>query len=197
MRLPDDLLRDKLPAPGRAWHSREGLRDSAVVLLLLDRGGVDHIVFQQRQPHLPTHAGQASLPGGARHGDEDALACALRETWEEMGIPAEAVRPLGRLPERISIAGHLVAPFVARLDEPPAYAPDCSEVEEVFELPLSDLLRAELWSWRPVTHPAAQGIDRVPYFELGGRTVWGLTGIILRDFLKCVLGHAPRGPRRG
>ena len=192
MTVSDHPLRERLePATGE-WRTRETLRDSAVLIVLVRRDGRDHLVFQQRRDDLPAHAGQISFPGGARDEGEDAVACALRETQEEIGVPPEAVTLLGRLPDRVSILGYLVAVFVGRLDRPRPYAAEAAEVVEVFEIPYRAMLEEPRWSFREISHPLAQ-VLRVPYFDFEGRTVWGLTGIILRDFLRAANGSAPGG----
>ena len=189
MRIDDANVRSVLELPLGDWRSEEGLRDSAVLVILVEHDGVDHLVFNRRREDLPHHPGEVSFPGGTRDGDEDAVACALRETHEEMGLSATDLSVLGRLPERVSIAGFKVVPFVARLVEPRPYAPAEDEVAEVFEIPCADFLRVELWGYRDTTHPLAR-FRRVPFFTKGERTVWGLTGIILRDFVTQVMGLA-------
>src|SRR5712671_2370469 len=92
------------PVTGQ-WRLEPGLRDSAVLLPIVRRGDGDRLVFNRRRDDLPAHAGQVCFPGGARSGAESVVACALREAEEEMGVPADAVRLLGRLPDRVSIAG--------------------------------------------------------------------------------------------
>lgn len=183
MRIDDDDLRRRLGTPDAVWRSEPGLRDAAVLLPLVRREPGDVLVFTLRRPDLAAHAGQVSFPGGAREQGEDPFACALRETEEEIGVGGAGVDVLGRLPDRVSIAGYLVAPVVARVREAPVYRPLETEVAEVFELPVAAMLDRERWSFRPSTHPLAR-FTRIPYLDLGGRTVWGLTGIILRDFVR-------------
>jgi 8-oxo-dGTP pyrophosphatase MutT (NUDIX family) len=192
--LTDAHVRDRLAAPSLEWRTEGELRDSAVLLVLVQRDGVDHVLFNVRRDDLPAHAGQVCFPGGARDGDEDAVRCALRETREELGLPEESLHVVARLPDRVSIAGYLVAPFVARLDRPRSYAPDASEVADVFEVPLPALLEADRWRFRDLSHPRGR-FRWVPYFDYDGYTVWGLTGIITRDFVRAVADFNP-GPRR-
>ena len=145
MRVDDATVRCVLELPLGDWRSEEGLRDSAVLVILIERDGVDHVVFNRRRDDLPHHPGEVSFPGGTREGDEDAVACAVRETYEEIGIRATDLDVLGRLPGRVSIAGFRVVPFVARLVEPRPYAPAEDEVAEIFELPCADFLQAGRW----------------------------------------------------
>jgi len=196
MHFDDDHLLTLLDTPTTAWSDRDDLRDAAVLLLLVDHDGVDHLVFQQRPDTLPSHPGQIAFPGGAKdEPSEDALRCALRETHEEIGVPPGLVRVLGRLRNRISIAGYMVTPFVGRLTAPVDYVAAVGEVDEVFEIPVPPILEAERWSFRENRRPLAE-VKHVPFFEWNERVVWGLTAIILRDFLRAALGRAPVGAFR-
>ncbi len=188
--LTDAALRARLAAPEGDWRSEDGLRDSAVLVVLVERGGVDHLLYNVRQGDLPSHAGQVCFPGGAREKGEDAVTCALRETREEVGLPAASLRVVARLPDRVSIAGFLVAPFVARLDGPRAYVPDAREVADVFEVPLPALCEQRRWRLRNVDDPSGR-FRAIPYFDHAGYTVWGLTGIITQAFVRAAVGFDP------
>jgi 8-oxo-dGTP pyrophosphatase MutT (NUDIX family) len=191
MLLDDADLVRRLGPPGREWKAEPGLREAAVLVPILRRADGDRLVFTLRRPDLAAHAGQISFPGGAREEGEDPVACALRETEEEIGVGAPAVEILGRLPDRISIAGYVVAPIVARVRGEPEYRPLLSEVAEIFELPVAPMLDRARWSFQPSTHPLARAAE-IPYLDLEGRMVWGLTGIILRDFVRRALDFDPR-----
>jgi 8-oxo-dGTP pyrophosphatase MutT (NUDIX family) len=190
MRLDDFLAAGRLaPATGE-WRTEKGLRDSAVLVPIVRRDAADLLVFNRRRDDLPAHAGQVCFPGGAKDGSESAIDCALRESEEEMGVAPASVALLGRLPDRISIAGFRVAVVVGRVDPPAAWRPHAEEVAEVFEVPLALTLDASRWSYRPTTHASAR-FARIPYFDSGRHVVWGLTGIILRDFVRAVLEFDP------
>src|SRR5262245_63198448 len=146
MKLDDDVVTASLdPATGE-WRTEEGLRDSAVLVPLVLRGGRDHLLFNRRRDDLPWHAGQVCFPGGARDPGEDAVACALRESAEEMGVDPAGVRLLGRLPDRISIAGFRVAVIVGRIDPDGVYRLHEAEVAEAFEVPYERTLDPARWS---------------------------------------------------
>ena len=118
------------------------------------------------------------------------MACAVRETCEEMGLQAGDIEVLGRLPDRVSIAGFRVAPFAARLVHPRPYTLEEAEVAEAFEVPCAEFLTGDLWGYTEAKHKLAR-FKRVPYFQFGDRRIWGLTGIMLRDFVTQVMGYAP------
>ena len=188
--IADETVRRRLELPMGDWRTQDGLRDSAVLALIVERDGTDHMIFNRRRDDLPHHPGEVSFPGGVREGDEDAVACALRETCEEMGVGHDHVEVLGRLPDRISIAGFKVTPFVGRLLGEPTLTPAEDEVAEIFEVCCATFVEDHRWGYRETTHPLAR-FRRVPYFDSDVHRVWGLTGIILRDFVTQVMGHAP------
>jgi 8-oxo-dGTP pyrophosphatase MutT (NUDIX family) len=183
------LLQTLEPAQGD-WRSEEGLRDSAVLVPIVRREGGDRLVFNRRRDDLQWHAGQVCFPGGAREPDESAVDCALRESMEEMGVEPASVVLLGRLPDRVSIAGFKVASLVGRVPPAVTFVPLESEVAEVFEVPFERTLEAARWSFRDTRHGLAR-FRRIPYFDSGTHVVWGLTGIILRDFVRAVAGFDP------
>jgi len=190
MILDDAVLVARLAPVTGEWRTESGLRDSAVLVPIVLRDDGDRLVFNRRRDDLPAHAGQVCFPGGARGGDESVVDCALREAEEEMGVPADAVRLLGRLPDRVSIAGFRVAVVVGRVDPSVVWRPQEDEVAEVFETPFARTLEPSRWSYRDTTHKTAR-FTRIPYFDAGPHVVWGLTGIVLRDFVRAVAGFDP------
>ncbi|MBL9078608.1 MAG: CoA pyrophosphatase [Planctomycetes bacterium] len=177
----DALLLQRLPEPG-PWLSTE-LRLAAVVCPIVARDGRDHLLFAVRPEGLRQHAGQIGFPGGMRHGDEDPIACALRECHEEVAVPRDAVRVLGMLPPRESSSGILVHCLVARI-EPVPLVPDPREVVRVLHVPLADLRDETRWRER-TPPPTATGYQpRIsPHFEIGSDLLWGLTARFVRDLV--------------
>ena len=136
------------------------------------------VLFTQRTAHLKTHSGQVSFPGGrAEPGDASAEYTALRETEEEIGLAAQRVEVLARLPDYRTRTGFRVTPVVGLVAPPLELAPDPREVAEVFEVPLAFLLD-------PRNHQRQtrefQG-QQVGYyvFEYGERVIWGATAGML------------------
>jgi len=121
--------------PGFA-PTRTLTRAAVLVPLILRPEGVQ-VLLTQRTAHLKDHAGQISFPGGrAEPEDPDPVATALRETHEEVGLPSEFVRVLGRLDNYVTGTGYEVAPIVGLIRPPFPVTPDPHEVAEVFEVPL-------------------------------------------------------------
>jgi 8-oxo-dGTP pyrophosphatase MutT (NUDIX family) len=161
----------------------ESLRPAAVLLPLLLRDGEECVLFTRRTEHLPHHGGEISFPGGARHADDSDLATtALRETEEEIGIPAAQISLHGRLDDFWSIHGYHVVPFVGTIPYPFQYRIADHEITELIEAPLDHFRspgvhHVEDWAHRGRVHP-------VDFYRYGDHVVWGLTAAILRQFLE-------------
>ena len=138
------------PPPGPGWNLAE-LHDlvpndavsieAAVLVGLVPREEGTHVLLTRRTDALRQHAGQVSFPGGRIEPDDsDAVAAALRETHEEIGVGARQINPLGFLDPLATITGYRVQPVVAVLASDYVAHPDPNEVADVFEVPLAFLL---------------------------------------------------------
>lgn len=176
-RLPDGPptnladLAELLPAPLQ-------LRPAAVLCGL--RFGDDgwQVLLTRRSAGLPSHGGQVAFPGGRiEAADASAVAAALRETEEEVGIAPDFVEPLGFLPPYATISSYCVYPVVARLYPGYTLTPELGEVDLVFEAPLTLF-----------TDPAQRRLERRHWrgrtweghlFEHAGQRIWGATAAML------------------
>jgi 8-oxo-dGTP pyrophosphatase MutT (NUDIX family) len=185
------------PVPRPGWRPGlplESSRPAAGLLLLFPDGDTAHLVLTERAGHLPNHAGQVSLPGGAVEADETIEQAALREAHEEIGLDPSTVRVLGRLtPLHIPVSGFVLHPVVAVTDERPPLQPDRSEVARVLDTELDALLDPGRLRYRQRTRDGL--FQQVPYFELGGLEVWGATAMVLAEFLTLLAPAATWSPR--
>ena len=154
------------------------LRPAAVLVPLIARGDGMTVLLTQRTPHLSAHAGQVSFPGGrVEEHDVDAIATALRETEEEVGLSRELVEVTGRLDTYVTGTGFEITPIVGIVAPSHALTIDPFEVAEAFEVPLSYVLDARNHNR---TERESAGRTRV-FFVLPyeGRNIWGATAGML------------------
>jgi len=163
------------------------LRPAAVLVPLIDHPQEMTVLLTQRTAHLTAHAGQISFPGGRIEADDaDAVAAALRETEEEIGLPPDRVGVIGRLDTYVTGTGFEIAPIVGIIAAPYPMTIDPFEVEEAFEVPLAYVLdrRNHQRFAREV------GAHRRSYFVLPyqGRNIWGATAGILVNLAEVLAG---------
>jgi 8-oxo-dGTP pyrophosphatase MutT (NUDIX family) len=176
------------PTPRPGWlpgRSPSEARRAAALLLLFPCGSEVRLVLTVRASHLPSHAGQVSLPGGAVEAGETIAQAALREAHEEVGIDPGIVRVLGELtPLHIPVSGYLLHPVVGVADRRPDLRPADDEVDRVVEPTLASLLDPACLRRRARLRDSL--FQDVPYFALGDLQVWGATAMVLSEFLQVV-----------
>lgn len=141
-------LRRRLAAVAPAAHIVEAgsptdrpLTPAAVLVPIVARPSGLTVLLTQRTAHLRDHPGQVSFPGGrCEAADGDAVATALREAEEEVGLLPAQVEVVGRLPEYRTSTGFRVTPVVGLVTPPLNLKLDDFEVAEVFEPPLAFLM---------------------------------------------------------
>jgi 8-oxo-dGTP pyrophosphatase MutT (NUDIX family) len=145
------------------------------------------LLLTQRTAHLSTHSGQIALPGGKQdEGDVDAVAAALRETQEEIGLAPEAIEVLGALPIYVTGTAFIVTPVVGLVQPGFDLQPNPFEVDDVFEVPLDFLMdpanhRRHVVEWGGVSREWYS----MPYQDgVHERFIWGATAGMLRNFYR-------------
>lgn len=113
----------------------------AAVLVAILHGPDPGVLLTKRTSTLRSHAGQVAFPGGrVEPGDMGPEATALREAWEEVALPSDAVEVTGRLPDYVTGTGYQVSPVLGLLRPGVALRPSPDEVDSIFTLPLRTLL---------------------------------------------------------
>ena len=152
------------------------------------------VVLTRRTDGLRHHAGQVSFPGGrVDAGDAGPVDTALREAYEEIGLPLAQAQLLGYLDPLATVTGFRVLPVVARIPADFVPRPDPGEVAEVFEVPLAWLM-------------APENLARIA-IEFGGRArqvlefrrhdgnpeqrIWGATASILLNLRERLAAMKP------
>ena len=172
-----DRLREVLLTPQEAAEmDAPGTKDAAVLVPLYVDGGELHAVFTKRREDLSRHAGEISFPGGRQdEPDEDLRFTALRESEEEIGLPAHDVELIGALPPvGTFVTNYKIHPFVGLIDAGKTWELQPTEVEIVLEFALSDLVRGH-----EMKRLLRRGVPiRTPTYTVNGNLIWGATARI-------------------
>lgn len=161
--------------PAAALPPDRKLRPAAVLIAFQPGRGV---WLTKRSSHLKHHPGQIAFPGGKLDPTDASLeAAALRETTEEIGLPAECVHILGTLPPHETVTGFRVTPFVGHVHRDFTTRPEAGEVDEAFVVPLHHLLnpgnyliQSRLWQGQ---------LRRYYTVPWGPYYIWGATARML------------------
>jgi 8-oxo-dGTP pyrophosphatase MutT (NUDIX family) len=165
------------------------LRDAAVLVpFVRGAGGLLRLVLVRRSNH-GIHGGQLAFPGGVvEPGDASLRTAALREAQEEVGLEPSAVEILADLPTiDTRVSGFRIHPFLARVSGPTIWRPDPTEIAEVIEAPVEDLLRPEAHgeSWERL--PEWPDPVRIAFYRVGQHRLWGASYHIVRPLLQRVV----------
>ncbi|MCD7856541.1 MAG: CoA pyrophosphatase [Clostridiales bacterium] len=194
-RLRGALARQTAPATDRP-------RDAAVLVPLVETAEGYALLYEVRSATLRRQPGEVCFPGGGIEGAETPREAALRETWEELAIPPEAVTLLGTLPLAEHSSRRRVYPVVGAVSQAAVEEarPSPAEVGRIFTVPVDWLLAnppsrtsftlaPEHLEGQP---PAAQRFlkdyrlrQEALYWPWDGETIWGLTARITWQLLTC------------
>ena len=158
----------------------ERWRPASVLVPLVNRASGVTVLLTQRTDDMPSHAGQVSFPGGRRQaGDADAVATALRETEEEVGLERRFVDVLGAVDLYRTGTGYEITPIVGIVTPGFTVHADPREVADVFEVPLEHFLDEVN---HRIDSRMRDGLERRFYaMPYGERYIWGATAGMLKN----------------
>lgn len=159
----------------------EKWRPAAVLVPLVDRPEGVTVLLTQRTADMPSHAGQVAFPGGRRQeSDADAVATALRETEEEVGLDRRFINVVGTVDRYRTGTGFDITPVVGIVRPGFDIQADPREVADVFEVPLDHFLNEN--NHRIDSRKVAEGRERRYYaMPYGERYIWGATAGMLKN----------------
>lgn len=173
-----------------------------VLVPLVERTEGLCLLYEVRADTLGRQPGEVCFPGGRVEAGETPSDCALRETWEELGIPQAAVELIAPLDLLTHQGGFVIHPFLGVVDPAAAVCPSPAEVKEVFTVPVNWLLAhppavysydlvpqvGEDFPYERVGFPRGYrwrgGKVTVPIYDWPDHPIWGLTGRITRRLLE-------------
>lgn len=155
----------------------------AAVLLLISRSDNPSILYTRRAMHLRSHPGEICFPGGMREMNDDNLwATALRETEEEIGLPASEIEFIGQLSAARTRAGTWVVPFVASFNADFNLTPALDELDQIFQIPISQFhsglkIRDDYFEHQGKSYS-------FPVYQYQQHQIWGFTAGVTEQLLK-------------
>ena len=194
---------------GKKAGNEEFFKFFSVLVPVVEKEGKLYLLYERRARDMKRQPGEICFPGGELEQDETTKECALRETWEEIGIPQESIRVVSQLDTLYTYSNFAMYCYLGIVD---AKALDHmvlnpGEVEEAFLVELDWLLTHEpeiYWTdvipeppegfpYEKVTggmpYSWRKGKAPVPvYEEYDGNVIWGLTARITKRFTDVIKG---------
>ena len=169
------------PAPDQSISEQSGVAAAVLLPLSLQSDGLS-VVLTRRSQHVAHHKGEMCFPGGVRESwDADERATALREAWEEVGIPPESVEVVGELASVQTRTGFTIRPVVGYIPAPSPFRMNPREIAEVVDVPLAALTADSNLREDAVWRDGA--LTRSCSYVYQGRVIHGATARILHQLV--------------
>lgn len=163
-------------------ESKSGMQKAAVLIALTSGSLGAEVVLTQRSPHLNSHAGEVSFPGGKwEPGDSNLTATALRESHEEVGLPPEHVQVMGCMKTHYTRRQMSVLPVVGVFDPDQPLVANPDELTSIFRVPLAFFMEDK--RTRTDVFVGDEGEFWAPVWHFEGYKIWGFTARVLANFM--------------
>lgn len=176
-------------------------KHSAVLIPLVAIDDTLHVIFEKRALHLSSQPGEICFPGGVVEKNETPLHAAVRETCEELNLREDQIEILGQMDSIGTNFDMLIHCFVAQIHAPyHSISPSPSEVDLIFSLPLTDILKTKPQEYTLQTEfkPSYDfPFEKIPdgknynfrkrhydvlFYPFKTHMIWGLTAKMLFNF---------------
>lgn len=203
----DDLLchiRKNLNRFDRQTHTREGLKDAAVAMIiapvqqdpnlhdipfLASWTGHASMILTRRASDLRNHAGQWALPGGHMDSGESPEEAVLREIEEEVGLTLDSESIIGRLDDYSTRSGFNITPVVVWGGTDITLTPNPEEVASIHRIPLAEFMREDA----PILEKIPESEHPVLLMPVGNSCIAAPTAAMIYQFREvAMLGNHRR-----
>ena len=169
-------------------YKKNTTREAAVLALLYPKREITHIALIVRTTYDGAHSGQVAMPGGKAEIEDVSLAAtAIRETEEEIGISQDRITLVKELTSvYVPTSDFRVYPFLAKADKIKDFKLQESEVADIIEMPVSQLISENNFTKTLVTISEYKSVE-VPAFIYKDYIIWGATAMILSELKQLLI----------
>ncbi|GAA4899852.1 CoA pyrophosphatase [Flaviramulus aquimarinus] len=170
------LLNQQQKAIKKAKHA------GVLALFYPDSNQQTKFVLILRKTYKGVHSAQVAFPGGKLEAQDISLeVAALRETFEEVGVPIKTIEVVRKISQvYIPPSNFYVQPFVGIVKSTPKFVKQDDEVEAIIEVNLHHFLDDKSLVVKKVKTSYSSEVE-VPAFKLNDHVVWGATAMMLSE----------------
>lgn len=180
------------------------MKRAAVAILMVDVDNETNIIFEVRALHMRSQPGDISFPGGKIENDESPEEAVKREVCEELGLNMDDFDIITPLDLLVTHYGLIIHPFLGYIKNYNNMNINKDEVDHIFLTSLDKLLkitplkvlskinvnRNENFPYHLINggenYKFKEGIYKSLFYNYGEYNIWGMTALILEDFLKFI-----------
>ncbi len=153
-----------------------------LALFYPNSNNITTLVLILRKTYKGVHSAQVAFPGGKlEHSDASLKHTAIRETFEEIGVPISSIEIIKTLSQvYIPPSNFYVQPFLGISSLTPNFIKQDDEVESIIEVSLQHFLDENIIVKKTVKTSYNVEVE-VPAFKLNGHVVWGATAMMLSE----------------
>ncbi len=182
-----DFIQQRISSHRRRTVENNSLVRSAVLVPFVKTNNELSLLFTKRTDTVERHKGQISFPGGVEDKNDDSpVATALRESFEEIGVPPASVKIFGLLSDLQTPSRFLVTPVIGYVERLPALCISKDEVAEVLMIPFAEFFDA---SKRRSEIRMREGEKiEIFFYDVWKEPIWGATGNIIKELIDLLNG---------
>lgn len=197
-------IKDKLKNYKPYINGFQNMKRASVLIPLVCENDSYSILFQLRSKKLNYQPGEISFPGGKIEKGESPKEACIRETYEEIGIDKDNLEIITPLDIYVAPSNLIIHPYVGIIKDMSKLKINEAEVDHVFLVPIDYLLEYnpdyytndvriipnENFPYDKIPNKEryefAKGEYPVWFYEYNNYVIWGITAIILENFLSFV-----------
>ncbi|MFX1397622.1 MAG: NUDIX hydrolase [Promethearchaeota archaeon] len=190
-------IKDKLytfDSPNRTILKDDYFTQSAVLFTLIPHEDKPYeLVLIRRTNTGKRHRGQMAFPGGKfdQELDKTLRDTVLRETYEEIGVPKNAIKLIGCLHDYPTITKFIISPFVGVISSDQELKRQESEVQQIIKVPIDFFVKKTNFKERKMVF--GRNYFPVYYFNYKSDTnsymIWGATAFMIVSFISIVYDY--------
>ena len=188
------------------------MKRAAVAILLVDIEEETKIIFQVRALHMRSQPGDISLPGGKIENNENPKETVEREVCEELGLNEEDFEIVTPLDVLVTHYGLIVHPYLGYVRNYNNIKINKDEVDHTFLASIDKLLkikpikdvsiisvkRNEDFPYHLIkdgeSYKFKEGLYKSLFYNYENYTIWGMTALIIENFLNHIKSDSMLNP---